>query len=71
MFREAQPYPAAATGQVPGGGEQAQPQPFGFPGAGCPVEGSGGAARRRDAGQRMFIIFATLGVPWASMANNM
>jgi hypothetical protein len=31
---EAQPQAAAAADQAPGGGEQAEPQPFGFPGAG-------------------------------------
>ena len=36
---QAQPQAAAAAHQPPGGGEQAQPQTFGFPGAGRAVEG--------------------------------
>jgi len=36
---QAQPCPPAAADDAPGGGEQAQPQPFGFPGAGGAVHG--------------------------------
>jgi hypothetical protein len=37
---EAQPQAAAAADQAPSGGEQPQPQPSGFPGAGGAVEGA-------------------------------